>query len=133
MFFHVVWATHRRQPLLTPERERAVHRCIESEARKLCCDVLAIGGMPDHVHLAVSTPTTLAVAQLMKQVKGVSSAFANRLQDQTGAFRWQEGFAVFTVSRSHVTRVVSYIKNQKRRHETSRLWPEWEETGEEAL
>ena len=46
-------------------------------------------------------------------------------------FRWQEGYGVFSVSRSHVKRVKAYVEGQKQRHEAGNVWPEWEETDEE--
>ena len=74
---HLVWGTHARLPCITPEIERPVHRCIAGEARALGCDVLAIGGTADHVHLVVKLPTTVTIARLAQQVKGVSSHFVH--------------------------------------------------------
>jgi len=130
VYLHLVWATSARQPLLTPEIEHAVHRCIEHEARKLGCDVLAIDGMPDHVHMAVKLPTKLSIALLMKQAKGISSALANDLGNHEVLFRWQEGYGVLSVSRSHLPKVIAYIENQKRHHAAGKVWSEWEQTEE---
>ena len=124
---HLVWTSFERMPLVTPDIERSVYRCIEDEARKLKCDVLALNGMPDHVHLVVLFPTTIAIAKLMQQVKGVSTAF---VRDQLGPerfFRWNEGYGVFAFSRSHRERVIAYVENQKRHHAENTLWPDWEE------
>ena len=51
IYIHYVWATKNRAPSLDPEIERAVHRCIASEAKSLGCDVIALNGTEDHVHL----------------------------------------------------------------------------------
>ena len=75
-YLHFVWTTQQRHPLLVPEVEVSVQHCLQSEAQRLRCSVLAIGGMPDHVHLALKAPTALSPAQIMKQLKGVSSKFA---------------------------------------------------------
>ena len=56
VYLHLAWATLGREPFLTAEVERSVYRCIEKEAKCLKCEVLAIGGMPDHVHLCVKLP-----------------------------------------------------------------------------
>lgn len=77
LYIHLVWATWDRLPLITPEIERRLHRNIESEARKQGCDVLAINGVQDHIHLLVTLPATITIANLVKQVKGVSSHFVN--------------------------------------------------------
>ncbi|HZO90494.1 MAG TPA: IS200/IS605 family transposase [Chthonomonadaceae bacterium] len=132
IYLHFVWATRGRQLLLTPESEREVYRCIEQEARRLDCQVLAIGGMPDHVPLAVKLPAKVSAAKLMQQIKGVSSAFLNDLRNQTGAFRWQEGYAAFSVCRPHIKMVIAYIENQKQHHAQGSTWASLEDTGEEA-
>ena len=126
IYVHFVWATHRRLPIVTPEIAPAVYRCIMSEANALKCEVLAIGGIADHIHLAVRLPTTLAPATLMQRVKGVSSAFG---RDQVGAgntFGWQDGYGVFSFSRSHRERVIHYVRNQEQHHAMGTLWMEWE-------
>ena len=124
---HLVWTTHSRLPLVTSELERSIYRCIESEARKLGCVVLARGGMPDHVHLLILLPTTITVARLMKQVKGVSSSLARDLLGGASHFSWAEGYGVFSLSRNHLPRVIEYVKNQKEHHRNGKLWMLWEQ------
>jgi REP element-mobilizing transposase RayT len=131
MYFHFVWATWQRLPLVTPEIEREVYRCIEQEARRLRCTVLAIGGLPDHVHLAVKVPATTPIPKIMQQAKGVSSTFVRDQLNPGGLFRWQEGYAVFTICPPHVKHIVAYIRNQKQHHADGSLIEEWEETDEE--
>jgi putative transposase len=132
IYLHLVWATWRRQPLVTEEIERAVYRCIEKEVRRLQCNVLAIGGMPDHVHLVVKIRTTVSAAQLAQKVKGVSSTLArDQLLPPDTFFGWQDGYAVFSISRNHVKRVIAYVEDQKRHHSKGTLWTDWEETDEE--
>ena len=131
IYLHLVWATHRRKQILNDEIEGAIYRCIESEALRLDCTVLAIGGMPDHVHLLVQVPSTVSASVLAKQVKEVSSTFARDTMELEEPFRWQENYAVFSVSRSHLTRVMAYVKNQKVHHATGNVWARLEEVDEE--
>ncbi len=131
IYLHIVWATWDRLPLITPDVERRLHRVIAGEAIKLGCTIIAINGMPDHVHLLVKFPATLSVAQLMKQVKGVSSYFANHVLQLSERFKWQRHYGVFAVSRWDLDKIINYIKKQKRHHQFNRLFPEWEQTQEE--
>jgi putative transposase len=130
IYLHLVWATWRREPLVTADIEREVYRCIEQQARDLRCSVLAIGGMPDHIHLAVRIPTYVDAARIAMQTKGVSSTFIRDQLRRDQLFRWQEGFAVFSFGRNQQGRIIKYITNQKQRHAAGKLWPEWEETTE---
>ncbi len=131
IYLHLVWATRQRDPLLTPEIERRVHRCVQSEAERLGAVVLTFGGLTDHVHLVVQIPAHLSTSYLMKQVKGVSSRFAaSELigKNLLPYFGWQEGYSVFSLSRSHLDKVIPYVQNQRQHHAEQTTWPTWEET-----
>lgn len=125
VYLHFVWATQGRNPLIAGPLEDALHRVMAAEAQRLGCRVLATGGMPDHVHLLVSLPTNVSIARLVQQVKGVSSHMA---RDRVDGFYWQEGYSVFSVTRSHCVRVKRYVLNQKQHHTDGNLWADWEET-----
>ncbi len=132
IYLHFVWTTHDRQPWLTPELTPPVYRCICAIAKRLGCTVLAIGGMPDHVHLAVKLPPRTHISLVAQQVKGASSKLAGDLCRRELPFSWQEGYGVFSLSRPDVPQVVAYIQDQPRRHAKGRLWPDLEESDEEA-
>lgn len=127
LFVHFVWATWDRAPLIQPYIERPLYRCIHSEAEKQSCDVLALNGVADHVHLLLKMPSTVDLATVMKQVKGASSdeLFANR------RFKWQGGYGAFSVSRWDVDLIRGYICKQKRHHAEQAVRPELEEIYEE--
>ncbi|MDX1435576.1 MAG: IS200/IS605 family transposase [Anaerolineales bacterium] len=91
VFLHLVWGTWNRQPMIIPDIERTVFRLIEDQAVKLGCSVLAINGMPDHIHLVIKMPSTISLADLMKQVKGVSSNAINHKNGFVNRFKWQGG------------------------------------------
>ncbi len=128
IFVHMVWATDKRQEFVLPRYERAIYACIHHEAQRLNCDVLALDGMPDHVHLVTKVHSTVSIARLAQAVKGVSSRLANDKLGWVGAFNWQDHYAAFSVSRSHLKRVIRYVQRQKERHARNELWAEWEET-----
>src|SRR5690348_16243213 len=107
-FVHFVWATWNRQEIITPEIERRLYRYIEQVCRDHGCDVLAIGGMPDHVHLLVSFPGTLTFANLLRDVKGGSSRFVTGTLKPGEWFEWQGSYGAFTVSPSHKDKVIAY-------------------------
>ena len=131
LYLHLVWATWDRLLLITPDIERRLHRNIESETQKQGCTVLALNGTEDHVHLLVSFPTTITIADLVKQVKGVSSHFINETLQPASQFKWQGSYGAFTVSRWDVDKIIEYIKRQKEHHTTGELVQEFEEAFEE--
>jgi putative transposase len=110
LYVHLVWATWDRLPLISPEIARRLLRNIESEAQKLGCTILAINCMDDHVHALLALPTTTAVADLVKQMKGVSSHFVNDEFDLEYQFKWQGSYGAFTVSCWDVERIKQYVQ-----------------------
>jgi len=126
VYIHYVWGTIHREPLVTPEFERLLYRCIQAQCDKLECPVIAIGGMPDHIHLAVRLNVKLPIWKVMHVVKGTSSAFMrDKLIKPGDMFGWQDGYGSFSFGGSD-TGVVEYIRNQKRHHADGTLWPEVE-------
>ncbi len=128
LYVHLVWATWDRLPLVTDEIERDVYRYISGLCEQASCPVLAIGGMPDHVHLFVSLSNALSVADLMEKVKGASSRFVSDTLRPGGWFRWQGHYGAFMVSARDSQRLIAYIRGQKRHHAEGSLWSEAEET-----
>ncbi len=128
LYLHMVWATENRYPFLTDETERRMHRFLQDLAQQRKCVVLALNGIPDHVHLLLSIHATHSAAGLAKDFKGLSSTFANQHLNFPYHFNWQENYGAFTMSRSHIPRVVKYIQRQKEHHATGDVWDEWEET-----
>jgi len=126
VFLHFVWTTHGRHPLITPTIERRLHRYISGICSKLNCQVLAINGMPDHVHLAITFPSTVSIEDAVHAIKGGSSTFARETLVRGEFFGWRDGYGVFSFSRAESVRVVGYIRDQKKHHADGTLWAELE-------
>ena len=116
-FYHTVFSTKQRAGLLTPGLEARLYPFIGGILRDLRCTLLAVNGMPDHVHLLVRYRPDLSHSELLQQVKGRSSKWINETFPQLGRFSWQEGYGGFTVSKSVVPEVEAYIARQKEHHQ----------------
>jgi putative transposase len=126
LYLHCVWATWDRLPLITPEIEGALYRAIVAKVHELKCDVIAIGGLVDHAHVLSRFPTTLAVATLVKEIKGSSSHLMTHVVAPQQFFKWQGAYGAFTVSKSGVEAVADYILRQKTHHAENALIEDWE-------
>jgi len=131
IYVHLVWATWDRLPLITPAIERTLHRVIANEVQKMGCTLLALNSVPDHVHILVQMPSTITVAKLVKQLKGVSSYFINEVLKPESSFKWQGLYGAFSVSRWDVDQIVAYIQRQKEHHQVGTLIAELESVSEE--
>jgi len=76
-----------------------------------------IGGVEDHVHLLVGLKATHCLAEFLRELKKASSSWAAQRFDPL--FQWQEGYAAFTVSATHLNAVRNYIANQEEHHHKS--------------
>jgi putative transposase len=114
-FYHTVFSTKHRENLITPDLETRLFPFIGGIVRDLRCTMLAINGMPDHIHLLIRYRPDLSHSDLLQQIKGRSSKWINETFER-GRFSWQEGYGGFTVSKSAVPEVEAYIKRQKEHH-----------------
>lgn len=124
LILHFAWSTRGREPYITSAIERRLHRMIVTRSVAVGCPVLAINGMPDHVHLLVQMSHNLSCADFMQSIKGASSAFARDVLLRDSTFAWQHGYGVFSVSHDDIPDVIAYIKNQKTHHAPTLEEPE---------
>jgi len=129
LFYHCVWATWNRTPLLTDEVEARAYALIRQQCTTRGAKVIAIGGIENHVHLLVSLPATLNVADFIKSVKGVSSRAINETFARPAwSFKWQGRYGVITICPSHVGLIRGYVENQQQHHADGDLWASCEKT-----
>jgi putative transposase len=114
--FHVVFATKHRFPWISGELAAELYPFVGAIVHDHGGTLLAIGGMPDHVHLLVDLRPHPSVATVVKAVKGSSSRWINESGRLTDRFGWQEGYAAFSVSPSVLERVRVYVLHQERHH-----------------
>jgi putative transposase len=114
--------------LIPEEDERRVWRYIETVARDQRCDVLAVGGMPDHLHLLVNFNNMVSMSDFMKSIKGSSSRFISQELKPDGFFKWQAHFGAKAVCPDALDNCVRYINNQKQHHAEGTTISDWERT-----
>lgn len=123
LYYHFVWTTKYRQPLLTPKVEPIIYNYLRSKAIGLGGFVFALNGVEDHVHLVGTVPAKLAVATFIGQVKGVASTRFNKEYPREEPFFWQREYGAFTFDKKRLPYVVRYVENQKQHHQTQSIIP----------
>ena len=117
IYVHIVFSTKNRRPMLHDSALRdEMHKYLGGTCNVLECPVLRVGGVADHVHVLCRLGKTIAVADLVKELKRESSQWAKTkgLED----FYWQSGYGAFSVSPAHVEALREYIGNQEEHHRT---------------
>jgi len=116
IYIQTVFAVNGRASLILPEWEDELFKYITGIVTGQKQKLIAINGMPDHIHMFVSMDTSCPISKLMNEVKTSSNEFINNSQFLKGKFEWQKGYGAFSYSKSQIDRVVKYILNQKMHH-----------------
>ena len=123
LYAHVVFSTKNRRRLIGKEIQENLWAYMGGIARKNGARALKVGGVPDHVHLLLLLPSMIAIGELVREIKSGSSAWFRERHNRL--FTWQEGFGGFSVSASHVPKVIRYIETQERHHRKTSFAEEW--------
>ena len=113
---HIVFSTKGRYKLIQPSIEDSLFAYLAVITKDKGCTAVKIGGHLNHVHLLINLSKNIALVDYMQAIKSNSS----RWMKSTGVqktFQWQDGYAAFGVSESHMDIVKAYIHNQKEHHQ----------------
>jgi REP element-mobilizing transposase RayT len=116
LHYHIVFSTKDRVPIIANEWRERLHAYLGGVVRNVEGVPEAIGGVGDHVHLLIGLRATACLADVVRDVKAVSSRWVHEeIGDR--AFAWQEGYGAFTVSASQREPVREYIARQEEHHQ----------------
>ena len=114
---HLIFSTKHRFPFLTDKIFRAeTHAFLAQALRNHGCETLIVGGVEDHTHSLFALSRTLPIASVVKELKRTSSHWIKEATPKLAKFRWQGGYAAFSVSQSNLADVVRYIETQEEHH-----------------
>jgi REP-associated tyrosine transposase len=112
----VVFSVQNRDSVIQKQWEDELYKYISGIITNNGHKMLAIDGMPDHIHILLGMRPTQSLSDLMQDIKGSSSKWINEKNFIRGKFSWQAGYGAFSYSKSQLTKVIQYIKNQKEHH-----------------
>jgi len=115
-YFHCVFSTKERRPLITPELRTRLWPFLGGIARQNNMKAIEIGGVEDHIHILLSLPATMALSKALQLIKGGSSKWIHETFPAQRTFAWQEEYGAFSVSVSQLDKTVEYIKGQEAHH-----------------
>lgn len=112
---HVVFSTKGRAPLISEEIAPALHAYLAGTARKLECECFRVGGVEDHVHVAMRLAVTRTAAKVVSELKTGSSAWMK--EQGVAQFAWQRGYGLFSVGPADTGVLLRYIDGQRAHHQ----------------
>jgi putative transposase len=132
LFYHAVWSTKDRNRSIDDETAIVIERSIRSTLDQFRAISHAIGFAEDHIHIAFSLPPSIALSEVIGRMKG-ASAHAENAVNKSNSFGWQREYGVLSLGEKALPDVVSYIQNQKQRHESGNTWSTMELSTESSL
>ncbi|TDG36090.1 IS200/IS605 family transposase [Pedobacter changchengzhani] len=116
IYIQIVFAVKNRQALISTSWEEELYKYITGIVRNKDQKMLAINGMPDHIHILIGMKPTCCLADLVREIKKSSNNFIKEKEFTKHKFEWQEGYGAFSYSHSALDNVIAYISNQKEHH-----------------
>jgi REP element-mobilizing transposase RayT len=111
-----IFAVKKRTGLIQKEWKDELYKYITGIIQNHDHKLLAINGMPDHLHTFFGMRPTQSLSDLMQDIKQDSSGWINKRKFLKDKFEWQSGFGAFSYSKSQASRVIAYVQNQEIHH-----------------
>ncbi|MEX0996541.1 MAG: IS200/IS605 family transposase [Flavobacteriaceae bacterium] len=124
---HFVFAVKFRNALVRPSFKDELYKYITGVIQNNNHKLLAINGMPDHIHILIGLRPSQSISDLMQEVKANSSRWINQKGFLKCKFEWQEGYGAFSYSKSQLKKVILYIENQEKHHKKKTFLEEYED------
>jgi putative transposase len=115
-YFHLVFAVKNRRALINADWKDNLEKYITGIVQNHKHKLLAIGSMPDHIHIFIGYNMNHLIPDLVEEIKTSSNAWINNNRLSNVKFEWQKGYGAFTHSRSDLKRIGNYVNNQQEHH-----------------
>lgn len=125
LYIQIVFAVKGRQNLISKNWKNEIYKYITGIITNQKQKLIAINGMPDHIHILVGIKPNVSISDLVRDIKSSSSKFINEQKWINGKFEWQSGFGAFSYGHSQLTNVIKYIENQEEHHKTKTFKEEY--------
>jgi REP element-mobilizing transposase RayT len=120
-----VFAVRFRKSLIHESWEENLYKYITGIFKNHDHKLLAINGMPDHIHILSGVRPTQSISDLMRDVKTSSSKWIKEMNLTNNRFEWQDGYSAFSYSKRDLPNIIKYIMNQKEHHKTTSFLEEY--------
>jgi putative transposase len=125
VILHIIFSTKNRQPWLDSNVRPRMHAYVATICRDLGAEFVCVGGVTDHVHIVTTLPGTVSQANLVEQIKKLSSKWIKALDARYRGFFWQPGYGAFSVNPSELKAVLEYVQAQQKHHRTRSFQEEY--------
>jgi putative transposase len=125
LYIQVIFAVKSRENLINRSWSEELHKYIGGIIKGKEQKAIIVNGMADHIHAFIGLKPSMAISDLVRDIKNNSSNFVNEKRFVKGKFSWQDGYGAFSYSHSHISDVYNYILNQEEHHKTKTFREEY--------
>jgi putative transposase len=119
ILYQIVFSTKHRNPCMLKPNRAQLYKYIWGILQKKSCHLYRINGVEDHLHIVTHLHPSIALADLIKDIKIASNLFIKEQVLFPDFISWQEGYGAFTYSIKERERLIKYVKNQEEHHRKS--------------
>ena len=116
IYLHIVFAVKSREKVLKSTFRHEVLKFITTMIQDRKHKVREINGVEDHIHILIGYNPNQSLPDLIRDIKSESSKFINEKRFIRGHFSWQEGYGAFSIGKTELDRIHTYIRNQEVHH-----------------
>jgi len=116
IYIQIVFAPKGRENLIGKNWKDELHKYISGIITNKGQKSIIVNGVSDHIHLFVGLKPSMAISDLVRDIKNNSSNFINEKKFVKGKFSWQEGYGAFSYAHSQIKQIYNYILNQEEHH-----------------
>src|SRR5258706_9066494 len=127
IYIQVVFAVKGRENLIIKQWRDELHKYIVGIIKGKEQKSIIVNGVSDHVHCFIGLKPSMALSDLVRDIKNNSSKFINEKGFVRGKFQWQEGYGAFSYAHSQIEQVYNYILNQEEHHKAKTFREEFVE------
>jgi putative transposase len=125
IYIQVVFSPFKLGNCIRDSWSNELYKYITGIVRNKGQKLIAINGMHDHIHIFLGIKPSIALSDIVRDIKNNSSNFINKSHFVKGKFMWQEGYGSFSYSHSQVDFIYKYIMNQKEHHKKTSFKEEY--------
>ena len=117
--YHIIWCPKFRFSVLTRGVDVTLKRILHDICKRYCYIIKALEVMPDHIHIFVDCPQTVAPCDVVRTLKSISAIELLKAYPDLKAFYarcgklWSSGYYIASVGHISEATVKQYIEEQK--------------------
>jgi putative transposase len=125
LYFHIVWTTRGRAPLINLRTAEFLMGYLRSVASAERARVLEVGIVTTHLHAIATLHPSAQVPRLLQKWKGGSAYAVNKMRlAHPAELRWADGYTIETFGHRSLEDVRRYVRSQPEHHPADAI-PGW--------